>query len=112
MTVRDLIAAAFLQLSITNQPVLESNSIEMIKQLVAEPPRVTFLNPLDAVLEHANGELVFVELADRSLRPQQLQIITRERSPPAFIASLFAEQLKASLIAQVAQLHVSAPGRL
>jgi DNA-binding transcriptional LysR family regulator len=106
MTVRDLVAAAFLQLSVTSPPILETNSIEMIKQLVAEPPRVTFLNPLDAFVEHERRELVFLELADRQLRPQQLQIITRERSPPDFIASLFLEQLKVSLIAQVAQMRV------
>jgi DNA-binding transcriptional LysR family regulator len=107
MTVRDLVAAAFSRLSITSQPVLETNSIEMIKQLVAEAPRVTFLNPMDAGAEQSRGELVFLELADRHLKPQTLQIITRERAPPDFVASLFLEQLRVSLIAQVEQLNFS-----
>jgi DNA-binding transcriptional LysR family regulator len=105
MTVRDLVAAVFSRLSINPQPIVETNSIEMIKQLVAEPPRVTFLNPLDAVVEHRRRELAFIELADRSLKRQQLQIITRASSPPEFIASFFVEQLKASLVEQVSQLH-------
>jgi DNA-binding transcriptional LysR family regulator len=105
MTVRDLVTAVFARQSLSLQPVVETNSIEMIKQLVAEPPRVTFLNPLDAVVEHGRRELAFVELADRYLKRQQLQIITRATSPSDFIASLFLEQLKASLVQQVAQLH-------
>jgi DNA-binding transcriptional LysR family regulator len=105
MTVRDLVATVFSQLSIPHLPVLETNSIEMIKQLVAEPPRVTFLSPMDAVVEQRRGELSFLELMDRSLKPQMLQIITRGRAPPDFVASLFLEQLRVSLIAQVEQLH-------
>lgn len=109
MTVRDLITAVFARLCLNARPVVETNSIEMIKQLVADAPRVTFLNPLDAVVEHRRRELAFVEIADRNLKRQQLQIITRASLPPDFIASLFVEQLKKSLVEQVTQ--VSAIGR-
>ena len=74
--------SAFGRLSIKNQPVLETNSIEMIKLLVTEIPRVTFLNPMDAVVERNRGELVFLDLADHYPRPQTLQIITRSAHRP------------------------------
>ncbi len=105
MTIRDLMTSAFGRLSIRNQPVLETNSIEMIKLLVTETPRVTFLNPMDAVVERNRGELNFLDLADHYPKPQTLQIITRERTPPDFVASLFVEQLRASLVEQVEQLR-------
>jgi DNA-binding transcriptional LysR family regulator len=109
MTIRDLMTSAFGRLSVKNQPVLETNSIEMIKLLVTESPRVTFLNPMDAVVERKRGELVFLDLADHYPKPQTLQIITRERIPPDFIASLFVEQLRVSLIEQVEQLRGRSP---
>lgn len=108
MTIRDLMTSAFAQLSIKLKPVLETNSIEMIKLMVMETPRVTFLNPMDAFVERDRGELVFLQLADRYPKPQTLQIIARERTPPDFVVSLFVEQLKNSLREQVAKLQAPA----
>jgi DNA-binding transcriptional LysR family regulator len=104
MTIRDLMNSAFEAMAIARQPVMETNSIEMIKLLVGEPPRVTFLNPMDAIAERARGELAFIRLMDRQLRPQTLQLITRERGPADLIANLFIEKLRVSLTEQVAQL--------
>jgi DNA-binding transcriptional LysR family regulator len=106
MTIRDLMTSALTRLSIKSQPVLETNSIEMIKLLVTQSLRVTFLNPMDAIVERNRGELVFLDLPDHYPRPQTLQLIARERSPPDFVASLFAERLKVSLIEQVEKLRI------
>jgi hypothetical protein len=59
---------------------------------------------MDAIAEQQRGELVFLELADRQIRPQSLQIITRQKGPTDFVANLFIEKLRISLTSQVDQL--------
>jgi DNA-binding transcriptional LysR family regulator len=104
MTIRDILNRAFTEQGISYRPEVETNSVEMIKLLVATPPRLTVLNPMDAIAEQQRGELVFLDLADRQIRPQSLQIITRQKGPTDFVANLFIEKLRISLTSQVDQL--------
>lgn len=105
MTVRDLVDEAFERLSLTSRPVLETNSVEMIKLLVAEAPRATFLNPVDAAVEQQRGALRLLRLRGSHLRPQTLQIISRSRIPLDPAASLFLEQLRSALVDLVRQMN-------
>jgi DNA-binding transcriptional LysR family regulator len=105
MSVRGLIDNAFEKLSISAPPALESNSIELIKHLVAKPPRLTFLNAMDAIVEQRQGRLAFLHLAGGQLTPQTLQLVARSRGALDPMGELFAEQLQGSLAAMVDQIR-------
>lgn len=109
MSVRDLVSSALERLSINPLPILETNSIELIKQLVCTLPRLTFLSPMDVIVEQRRGELVGLRLAGRQLGPQTLQLITRSRSALDATGELFLEWLQSSIAAAVEPLRERSP---
>ncbi len=104
MTVRDLLDEAFERVSLVSRPVFETNSVEMIKLLVADTPRVTVLNPMDVAVEQQRGTLRAVPLRSPHLRPQTLQIISRSRIALDAAGSLFLEQLRSVLVELVREV--------
>ena len=50
------------------EPVVETNSSELMKQLVKAGTGLTMLNPLDAVAECRRGELIFRPLTEAHIR--------------------------------------------
>jgi DNA-binding transcriptional LysR family regulator len=105
MSIRDLLDLAFARLAISARPLLETNSIELIKQLVAEDRRATFLNVMDATIEEGRGELAFLRLAGDHLKPQSLQLITRTGNPLYSIVTVFVEELRTALTAMARGLN-------
>lgn len=92
-SLREVINLALSPLSTPTEPILESNSMEMLKQMVKANAGVTFMNPLDVSMECRRGELRFLNLADQHVRNQPLRLITRARAPLDATASLFVEYL-------------------
>lgn len=74
-------------------PVLETNSVELMRNFVADSDAVALLNPLDVVTELTSQRLVFVPLDDENLHPQTLRLISRSNDPLDSIASHFAQHL-------------------
>lgn len=75
-------------------PVVETNSMELMKRLAHTPPHITFLNRVDVDRELASGELVFIPLAGAA-GLQRLNILHRTRgslSPAASHFINFAEE--------------------
>lgn len=105
MSVRDMVSDLLQRLSITAPPILETNSIELIKQLVCTIPRLSFLSPMDAILERRRGELVLLPLARGQLAPQTLQIITRARGVLDPTGELFLEWLQSRVSMIVTELQ-------
>lgn len=100
MSLRALVDGALGRLAYTARPIVETNSVEMMKRLIeAKPDAVTFLNPLDVAAECADGSLVFVSLLDPSLKAQALRLIARNRGTLDPVASRFAEELRLELAA-------------
>ncbi len=81
----------------TAMPIVETNSIQALKRLVINSPRVSLLNRLDVVEECQRGALVFRKLSDAELDSQPLALVSRARSTPSPMASLFAEALRSVL---------------
>lgn len=69
-------------------PVVETNSMELMKRLAHAQPHVTFLNRVDVDRELLSGELVFIPLAGAS-GVQRLNILHRARGSLSPAASHF-----------------------
>jgi DNA-binding transcriptional LysR family regulator len=104
-SLRDVIDLALAPLNVPVEPLLETNSMEMLKQLVKMGTGVTFMNPLDVIEDCRRGELVFLPLADRHIRRQPLKLIARARAPLDATTSVFVEYLTAALAELIAELH-------
>lgn len=97
MSLRDALDLAFAEASIEIEPVIETNSIETLKQLVLVSERVTVLNRLDAAEECDRGQLRFLPLAERQVKSQTIKLISRARTVLDPASSLFAEEVSAAL---------------
>lgn len=115
-SLRAVIDLALAPLPIPVEPVLETNSSELMKQLVKCGTGLTLMNPLDVIAECRRGELVFRPLADPHVRHQPMKVFARARAPLDAATSLFVEYLMQELLVLVRELqgrgHIPQPERL
>jgi DNA-binding transcriptional LysR family regulator len=97
MTLRSVLDDAFARSGIAVEPILESNSIEMLKRAATLGLGVAFLNVIDVLDERRRGALVFLPLSDRHLKPQILRVVRRAKGGLDMLPSLMAEELKGDL---------------
>ena len=96
LTLRDALDNAFARSTIKVTPVLETNAIELIKRVSALDLGIGFLNIVDVAEERRRGELAFIPLSDRHVRPQLLKIMYREKGGLDPLANLLAEEIKST----------------
>lgn len=96
LTLRDVLDNAFARSTIKVTPVLETNAIELIKRASALDLGVGFLNIVDVAEERRRGEIAFIPLTDRHIRPQFLKIMYREKGGIDPLANLLAEEIKST----------------
>lgn len=82
---------------------IETNSIEVMRQMAMVGQSVTFLTPFDIEAERRMGRLVYLPVREFIQHEQHLMLILNHRRSDA-LASLFTESLK-SLIAEAAGEH-------
>jgi DNA-binding transcriptional LysR family regulator len=104
-SLRNVINLAFAPLPIPVEPVLETNSSELLTKHVLLGNGLTILNPLDVLPECRRGDLVFRPLADAHLRPQHMKLFARARAPLDSATSFFVEFLLSELLAMVKELQ-------
>ena len=97
VTLRRLIDDAFQHTAIAVVPAVETNSIELMVRLAASGVGVTFLNALNIAAECERGELAFVPLRDRHLRPQRLSLVGPARGRLDPLAGLLVEDFRSAL---------------
>jgi DNA-binding transcriptional LysR family regulator len=93
MVIRPHINAVFARAMIEPQPVIETNSIEVMRHVAMLDQGITFLTPFDIEFERRAGRLVYVAVRELSQENQALMLIGHERGSSA-IASVLAEMLK------------------
>jgi DNA-binding transcriptional LysR family regulator len=96
LTLRHALDDAFARSAIKVTPVLETNAIELIKRVSALDLGVGFLNIVDVAEERRRGEIAFILLTDRHIRPQLLKIMYREKGGLDPLANLLAEEIKST----------------
>lgn len=97
MTLRTLLDDGFARLGVTVEPIVETNSIELMKQCALLGLGIAFLNEIDVEAERRSSEIAFVPLKDRHVKPQILKVVHRAKGGLAVLPSLMAEALKNSL---------------
>lgn len=95
MSLRRIVDTAMSRNSLSIRPMMETNSVELMKQFIRyRPDAIAFLNPLDVAEEHASGALSFVRFAEPVLQAQPLRLIARAKGTLDPVASRFAEDLR------------------
>ena len=97
--IRPYIDEAFERSTLRPLTMVETNSIEVMRQMAMVGRSVTFLTPFDIEAERRLGRLVYMPVYEFSRHEQRLMLIQNERRSDV-LASIFAERLKA-LISQV-----------
>jgi len=106
-SLRNAINLALAPLALPVEPVLETNSVELMKKMVKQGSGLSMLNPLDVIAECLRGELVFRPLTEPYVRHQAMKIFTRARAPLDAAATLFVEYLLTELSAMIRELQAS-----
>ncbi|MDT2022158.1 LysR family transcriptional regulator [Methylocella sp. CPCC 101449] len=95
MSLRALVDLALARVSVTPRPIVETNSIELMKQYVHLGQAVTFLNPLDVAEDRLAGRLRYLPIGETLT--QSMTLIARHRGTIDPATSRFVEHLKRSL---------------
>jgi molybdate transport repressor ModE-like protein len=95
---RLLLDDAFAHAAITVAPAFATESVDLMKRLAMSDLGVTFLVAAAIEEERRRGELTFVPLRDRSLKPEILKLIRRRATSLDHLPSLMLEMLKAALL--------------
>lgn len=96
LTLRHALDDAFAHSTIKVAPVLETNAIELIKRASALNLGIGFLNVVDVADERRRGEIAFIPLSDRHIKPQHLRIVYRDKGGLDPLANLLAEEIKST----------------
>jgi DNA-binding transcriptional LysR family regulator len=104
-SLRDMINLILAPLPLPIEPALETNSSEMLKEIVRHGKALTLLNPLDVLAECRRGELVYRPLADPYMRHQPMKLFARARASLDAAASLFVEFLLGELVDMVREVQ-------
>ncbi|AHE55079.1 LysR family transcriptional regulator [Sphingomonas sanxanigenens] len=102
MSIYGIIHDAFAQANLIFRPQIVSNSVSFMKHLARRQEGVTFMTPVDIAEEAARGELVYVPIRDRVVRPQPLSLIYRKNGTLNSAVSRLAEEIRIELRAQLA----------
>lgn len=106
-SLRNAINLALVPLALPVEPVLETNSVELMKKMVKQGGGLSMLNPLDVIAECRRGELLFRPLTEPYVRHQAMKLFSRARTPLDAAATLFVEYLLTELSAMVRELQAS-----
>lgn len=97
LTIRRHLEAQYSWLFKEPRRYVESNSLQLVKQLAMGGRYVVFTSELDAAAELADGRLVFVPIRDHGAEPQGVSVAVDAARPPGPVVKLVAERLIAVL---------------
>ncbi|RZI93686.1 MAG: LysR family transcriptional regulator [Rubrivivax sp.] len=102
LTIRRYLEAQYSSLFKGSRRYVETNSLQLVKQLALGGKHVVFTSELDVAPELASGRLVFVPVRDKSAEPQGISVAVDASRPPGPVVKLVAERLVAELQASLA----------
>ncbi|WP_243079485.1 LysR family transcriptional regulator [Pantoea sp. MQR6] len=96
MVIRPYLDEVFARASVNLQPVIETNSIELMRQSAIMDQTLTFLTPIDIEFDQRSGRLIYIPVRELSQQTQTLMLIGHDRGTSA-IGSVFAETIKSMM---------------
>lgn len=110
ITIRRLLEAQFSWLFKDARGFVESNSLQLVKQLALGGQRLIFTSQLDVAPELAAGTLVFIPIRDQGAEPQSISVAVDATRPPGPVVKLVAQQLSQALQASLDRARQPIPG--
>lgn len=95
LTLRIILERVLAAAKVTLHPVVETNSIDLLKSLASMSNVATFLTRADVEMDRVNGRLVFIPITGGRAEFQTLTLIQRESAPLPPAVALFGEELAA-----------------
>lgn len=80
-------------------PILESDSLELLKKMARRAPTITFLNAIDIEEDRFFGNLVYVPLRDLRKSPLRVSLVKRVNSSLGISAGLVIHEIQNRLTA-------------
>ena len=93
LTIRRYLEAQYSWLFQAPRRFVESNSLQLVKQLAMAGQHAMFTSELDAAAELADGRLVFVPIRDKGAEPQGISVAVDAARPPGSVVKLVAQAL-------------------
>jgi DNA-binding transcriptional LysR family regulator len=87
------------------EPALVTNSLQLLKQVLAQGRLMALSSRLDMLEELAAGTLAFVPLTDKRLRPQSISVVVDARRMMPRAARLVGEALSEMVPQRLAELE-------
>ncbi|QKJ85327.1 LysR family transcriptional regulator [Paramixta manurensis] len=100
MVIRPYLNEVFARTKIEPHPVIETNSIEVMRQAAMMDQALTFLTPFDIEFDLRSGRLIYIPVRELSQQMQTLMLIGHDRGTST-IGSVLAETMK-NMMAQMA----------
>jgi DNA-binding transcriptional LysR family regulator len=97
LTIRRYLEAQYSWLFKDSRSYIETNSLQLVKQLALGGRHVVFTSELDVAPELASGRLVFVPIRDRGAEPQGISVAVDAARPPRSIVKVVSERLIVAL---------------
>ena len=97
ITIRRYLEAQYSWLFKESRRYVETNSLQLVKQLALGGKRVIFTSELDVAGELQDGRLVFIPIRDKGAEPQTICVAVDATRPPGPVVKLVAERLIAEL---------------
>jgi DNA-binding transcriptional LysR family regulator len=95
--IRPYLNYVFARAMVALQPVIETNSIEVMRQSAMMDQALTFLTPFDIETDLRSGRLVYIPVRELGQQTQTLMLIGHDRGTSA-IGSVLAETLKGMML--------------
>ena len=89
---------------------LETNSLQLVKQLVRSGSYIAFTSELDAAPELIDGTLRFVPVRDKGAEPQTISIVVDAAKVPSPVVKLVADTLCQTLQDCLQAVRAARPG--
>ena len=97
ITIRRYLEAQYSWLFKESRRFVETNSLQLVKQLALGGKRAIFTSELDVASELHDGRLVFIPIRDKGAEPQGISVAVDATRPPGPVVKLVAERLIAAL---------------
>jgi DNA-binding transcriptional LysR family regulator len=94
VSVRETLESLAGRLGLWLDPVIESDSFDLLARFVRSAEGIGILNRVDVRVGVAAGDLVFLPVAELSGYTQKLAVVHGDRRPPSPFAALVAERLR------------------
>jgi DNA-binding transcriptional LysR family regulator len=100
VTLRDHFDHVCASAGLSLEPVLESNSFELLKHFALLDQGIAILNRIDVLHSHLSGAVIFIPIAELGKFSQRLSLVHRSRGTLAPLPSHLLERLRGLISSQ------------